>query len=51
MRLYVGVDLHANNIFVAMIDKKGKRLEQNKLPNCWVPDYLHPKGFGFFRMV
>ncbi len=33
MRLYVGADLHANNIFVAIIDKKGKRLEQKKLPN------------------
>ncbi len=33
MRLYVGVDLHANNNFVAMVDKKGKRVDQKKLPN------------------
>jgi transposase len=33
MRLYVGVDLHANNNFVAMVDKKGKRVDQEKLPN------------------
>jgi predicted NBD/HSP70 family sugar kinase len=31
MRLYVGADLHANNIFVAVIDKKGKRLEQKRM--------------------
>jgi transposase len=33
MRLYVGVDLHANNNFVAMVDRKGKRVDQKKLPN------------------
>ncbi len=33
MRLYGGVDLHANNNFVAMVDKKGKRVDQKKLPN------------------
>jgi transposase len=33
MRLYGGVDLHANNNFVAMVDKKGKRVDQRKLPN------------------
>jgi transposase len=33
MRLYVGVDLHANNNFVAVVDRKGKRIEQKKLPN------------------
>ncbi len=33
MRLYVGEDLHANNNFLAMVDQKGKRVEQKKLPN------------------
>lgn len=33
MRLYVGEDLHANNNFLAMVDRKGKRVEQEKLPN------------------
>jgi len=44
MRLYVGVDLHANNIFVAVIDKKGKRLEQKRLPNdlAVILEYLKP---------
>jgi transposase len=34
MKLYAGVDLHANNNFVAMVDKKGKRVDQKKLPNA-----------------
>jgi transposase len=44
MRSYVGVDLHANNIFVAVIDKKGKRLEQKKLPNdlAVILEYFKP---------
>ena len=44
MRLYVGADLHANNIFVAVIEKKGKRLEQKKLPNdlSVILEYLKP---------
>ncbi len=44
MRLYVGVDLHANNVFVAVIDKKGKRLEQKRLPNDLpaILEYLKP---------
>jgi transposase len=33
MKLYVGVDLHANNNFMAIVDGKGKRLGQKKLPN------------------
>jgi transposase len=33
MRLYVGEDLHANNNFLAMVDREGKRVEQKKLPN------------------
>jgi transposase len=38
------VDLHANNIFVAVIDKKGKRLEQKKLPNdlAVILEYFKP---------
>jgi len=33
MRLYVGQDLHANNNFLALVDQKGKRVEQKKLAN------------------
>ena len=33
MKLYVGVDLHTNNNFIAIVDRKGKRVEQKKLPN------------------
>ncbi len=33
MRLYVGDDLHANNNFLALVDRKGKRVDQKKLPN------------------
>jgi transposase len=38
------VDLHANNVFVAVIDKKGKRLEQKRLPNDLpaILEYLKP---------
>jgi transposase len=45
MKLYVGADLHANNIFVAVIDKKGKRVEQKKLPNDLpvILEYLKPR--------
>lgn len=33
MRLYVGIDLHANNNYLAIVDPKGKRLEEKRLPN------------------
>jgi transposase len=33
MKLYVGDDLHANNNFLALVDGKGKRVDQQKLPN------------------
>ena len=44
MKLYVGDDLHANNNFLAMVDRKGKRLEQKKLPNdlSVILEYLKP---------
>lgn len=44
MKLYVGDDLHANNNFLAMVDRKGKRLEQKKLPNdlSVILEYLEP---------
>lgn len=44
MRLYAGVDLHANNNFVAMVDKKGKRVDQKKLPNdlCIILEFFKP---------
>jgi len=44
MRLYVGVDLHANNNFLAMVDGKGKRMEQKKLPKdlSVIQEFLKP---------
>jgi len=33
MSLYVGLDLHANNNFLAVIDDKGKRVDHKKLPH------------------
>jgi hypothetical protein len=33
VRLYVGVDLHANKNFVGMVDQKGKGVDQKKLSN------------------
>ncbi len=32
MKLYVGMDLHANNNYLALVDAKGKRQEQKRLP-------------------
>jgi len=44
MKLYVGVDLHANNNFIAMVDRKGKRVDQKKLSNDLfvILDFLKP---------
>ena len=33
MPLYVGLDLHSNNNFMAVINKQGKRVDHKKLPN------------------
>ncbi len=33
MQLYAGIDLHANNNFVAVIDESGKRVFKKKIPN------------------
>jgi transposase len=33
MPLYVGLDLHSNNNFLALINKQGKRIDHKKLPN------------------
>jgi transposase len=33
MSLYVGIDLHANNNFLAVINEQGKRVDHKKLPN------------------
>jgi transposase len=45
MKLYVGVDLHANNNFVAMVDQKGKRIESQKLANdlLVIREFLKPR--------
>ncbi len=32
MRLYVGIDLHANNNYLAIIYKKGKRIDPKNRP-------------------
>jgi len=44
MKLYVGDDLHANNNFLALVDGKGKRVDQRKLPNDLfvIRDFLRP---------
>jgi transposase len=44
MKLYVGSDLHANNNFIALVDRKGKRVDQKKLPNDLfvIRDFLKP---------
>jgi len=38
------VDLHGNNNFVAIVDRRGKRLDQDKLPNDLfvIQDFLKP---------
>ena len=33
MLFYVGLDLHSNNIFLAVINKQGKRVDHKKLAN------------------
>jgi transposase len=33
MQVYAGIDLHANNNFLAVVDEDGKRLFRKKLPN------------------
>jgi hypothetical protein len=44
MKLYVGDDLHANNNFLALVDRKGKRVDQKKLPTDLfvLRDFLKP---------
>ena len=44
MKVYVGSDLHANNNFIALVDRKGKRVDQKKLPNDLfvIRDFLKP---------
>lgn len=44
MKLYVGDDLHGNNNFLALVDRKGKRVDQQKLPNDLfvIRDFLKP---------
>jgi transposase len=45
MRLYVGVDLHANNNFVGMVDERGKRIAHKKLANdlLVIREFLEPR--------
>jgi transposase len=45
MRLYVGDDLHANNNFLAIVDGKGRRIAQKKLPNdlSVIQEFLKPR--------
>lgn len=33
MQLYAGIDLHASNNYLAVVDEKGKRIFKRKLPN------------------
>ena len=39
MPLYVGLDLHSNNNFMAVMNKQGKRVDHKKLPND--PELTH----------
>lgn len=42
--LYAGIDLHSNNLVIALVDKQGKRIKDKRLP-CdlqEVLDYLKP---------
>lgn len=38
-QLYAGIDLHSNNLVVAIVDKSGKRLGHRRLP-CSLPEVL-----------
>jgi hypothetical protein len=49
MKLYVGDDLHANNNFLALVDLKGKRVDQKKLPA--VRELLRVKQEVFMPLV
>jgi transposase len=53
MRLYVGVDLHANNNFMAMVDRKGKRIEHKKLANdlLVIREFLKPRKREIIGLV
>jgi len=31
-QVYAGIDLHSNNLVVAIVDKQGKRIAHQKLP-------------------
>jgi transposase len=44
MPLYVGLDLHANNNYLEVVDRKGKRMDQKKLPNdlSLILEFLKP---------
>lgn len=33
MKIYVGIDLHSNNSFVALIDEENKAVYKKRLPN------------------
>jgi hypothetical protein len=35
MKLYVGDDLHANNNFIALVDRKGKRVDLSWFSVKW----------------
>ena len=53
MRLYVGVDLHASNNFVAILDQEGKRIEQKRLVNdlLVIREFLEPYKRGVIGVV
>ncbi len=53
MQLYAGLDLHANNNFLAIVDRKGKRIDQKKLPNdlSVILEFLKPRRRDIVGLV
>jgi len=45
MELYAGIDLHASNNFIGVLDKNGKRIFKRKLPN--IPEEILVSLGGF----
>jgi len=46
MKLYVGIDLHANNNYLAIIDENDTRMYKRKLPNQPDVIFLNEKLFS-----
>jgi predicted NBD/HSP70 family sugar kinase len=42
MSVYIGLDVHKNWTFVAVIDKPGRVVDQRRLLNEYIPSFLEP---------